>query len=128
MLDPLAPSTDAAEVWERLDARPPTALVVLKSDHIRDIDVFVRRYHARALGPRLFFRDDVPETELELIEPGSHLPGGIVALYGGAATKRRCGCVARVARASVEHVIVSHGPVHSRAAYERALELAPWSG
>ena len=28
-----------------------------------------------------------------------------------------------------EHVIVSHGePVHTRAAYERALELAPWSG
>ena len=29
----------------------------------------------------------------------------------------------------LEHVIVSHGePVHTRAAYERALELAPWSG
>jgi glyoxylase-like metal-dependent hydrolase (beta-lactamase superfamily II) len=28
-----------------------------------------------------------------------------------------------------ELVIVSHGePVHTRAAYERALELAPWSG
>jgi len=28
-----------------------------------------------------------------------------------------------------EHVIVSHGePVHTRAAYERALESAPWSG
>ena len=28
-----------------------------------------------------------------------------------------------------EQVIVSHGePVHPRAAYERALELAPWSG
>jgi hypothetical protein len=28
-----------------------------------------------------------------------------------------------------EHVIVSHGePVHTRAAYERALELTPWSG
>jgi hypothetical protein len=28
-----------------------------------------------------------------------------------------------------EHVIVSHGePVHDRAAYERALELPPWSG
>jgi hypothetical protein len=26
-----------------------------------------------------------------------------------------------------EHVIVSHGePVHSRAGFERALELAPW--
>jgi glyoxylase-like metal-dependent hydrolase (beta-lactamase superfamily II) len=28
-----------------------------------------------------------------------------------------------------EHVIVSHGePVHTRAAYERALERTPWSG
>jgi len=28
-----------------------------------------------------------------------------------------------------ERVIVSHGePVHDRAAYERALELPPWSG
>jgi hypothetical protein len=28
-----------------------------------------------------------------------------------------------------ERVIVSHGePVHDRAAYERALELAPWAG
>jgi hypothetical protein len=28
-----------------------------------------------------------------------------------------------------EWVIVSHGePVHTRAAYERALELAPWTG
>ena len=28
-----------------------------------------------------------------------------------------------------ERVIVSHGePVHTRAAYERALEIAPWSG
>jgi hypothetical protein len=28
-----------------------------------------------------------------------------------------------------EHVIVSHGePVHTRAAYERALGLSPWSG
>jgi hypothetical protein len=37
----------------------------------------------RAFGPRLFFRDDVPETELEWIDPGSQLPGGIVALYDG---------------------------------------------
>jgi hypothetical protein len=28
-----------------------------------------------------------------------------------------------------EQVIVSHGgPVHTRAEYERALEIAPWSG
>src|SRR5438309_1435581 len=83
VLDPLAPPAGAAEVWERLDARPPTAVVVLKPDHVRDVDVFVRRYGVRAFGPRLFFRWDIPETELEPIEPGSQLPGGIVALYDG---------------------------------------------
>ena len=29
------------------------------------------------------FRNDVPETDLEPIEPGSHLPGGIIASYDG---------------------------------------------
>jgi hypothetical protein len=83
VLDPLAPPAGAAEVWKRLDARPPTTAVVLKPDHVRDVDVFVRRYGARAFGPRLFFRYDVPETELEWIQPGSQLPGGLVALHDG---------------------------------------------
>jgi hypothetical protein len=43
----------------------------------------VRRYGPRAFGPRLFFREDVPETLLEPIEPGRQLPGGIIALYEG---------------------------------------------
>src|SRR5256884_1685120 len=73
----------SAEFWKRLDARPPTLVVVLKPDHVRDVDLFVRRYHARAYGPALFWRDDIPETELEPIEPGSELPGGLVALYDG---------------------------------------------
>jgi hypothetical protein len=83
VLDPLAPPDDARDVWERLDARPPTSVVVLKPDHVRDVDLFVRRYDARAFGPSLFWRGDVPETELEGIEPGSELPGGFVALYDG---------------------------------------------
>jgi glyoxylase-like metal-dependent hydrolase (beta-lactamase superfamily II) len=83
LLDPLAPPEDATEIWERLDARPPTMVVVLKPDHVRDVDLFVRRYGARAFGPWLFFRGDAPETELEPIEPGSELPGGLVALYDG---------------------------------------------
>ena len=83
VLDPLAPPVGATGVWNRLDARPPTAVVVLKPDHVRDVDVFVRRYHARAFGPRLFFRHDIPETELQWIDAGSRLPGGIVALYDG---------------------------------------------
>ena len=83
LIDPLAPPEEDGEVWERLDAAPPTLVVVLKPDHVRDVDLFVRRYGARAFGPSLFWRDDIPETELEAIEPGSELPGGLVALYDG---------------------------------------------
>jgi glyoxylase-like metal-dependent hydrolase (beta-lactamase superfamily II) len=83
LLDPLAPPDDAAEIWARLDARPPTMVVVLKPDHIRDVDLFVRRYGARAFGPALFWRTDIPVTELDAIEPGTELPGGLVALYDG---------------------------------------------
>ena len=70
-------------MWARLDARPPTLVVVLKPDHVRDVDLFVRRYGCRAFGPWLFWRSNIPETELEPIEPGSELPGGLVALYDG---------------------------------------------
>jgi glyoxylase-like metal-dependent hydrolase (beta-lactamase superfamily II) len=83
VLDALAPPDDATEIWERLDASPPTMAVVLKPDHVRDVDLFVRRYGARAYGPWLFWRSNIPETELEPIEPGSELPGGLKALYDG---------------------------------------------
>ena len=43
----------------------------------------MRRYSARAFGPYLFFRHNIPETELEPIQPGTELPGGLVALYDG---------------------------------------------
>jgi glyoxylase-like metal-dependent hydrolase (beta-lactamase superfamily II) len=164
LLDPLAPPEDAREIWERLDARPPSLVVVLKPDHVRSVDFFVRRYEARAFGPHLFFRGEAPATELEFIEPGSELPGGLVALYEGRGRNetplwvpdRRALVFAdaltapdgelrvwgtpwheeRVVpalRALLElpftHVIVSHGePVHDRAAFERALELPPWTG
>jgi glyoxylase-like metal-dependent hydrolase (beta-lactamase superfamily II) len=83
LLDALSPPDDATEVWARIDASPPTAVAVLKPDHVRDVDLFVRRYGVKAFGPRLFWPGDVPETELEPIEPGSELPGGLVALYDG---------------------------------------------
>jgi hypothetical protein len=82
LFDPLAPP-EGSEVWQRFDERPPTAVVVLKPDHVRDVDLFVRRYGARAYGPVVFHKGDVPETELEWVEPGTQLPGGIVALYDG---------------------------------------------
>lgn len=80
LLDPKAPP-DGSEAWARFDASPPTMLVVLKPDHVRDVDLFAGRYGARAFGPWLFFAGDAPRTRLEEIEPGMELPGGLVALY-----------------------------------------------
>jgi len=164
VLDPLVAPATAAEVWKRLDTRPPTAVVVLKPDHVRDVDLFVRRYGARAFGPRVFFPEDIPETKLEWIEPGSQLPGGIMALYDGRGRletplwlpdqrtlvfadaltaprgelrvwaspcheERALPALRALLELPFERVIVSHGePVHTRAAYERALELPTWSG
>jgi len=83
LLDALAPPGDAEEIWTRLDQRPPSFLAVLKPDHVRDIDFFAGRYSARAFGPSLFWPDDVPATQLEPVEPGTQLPGGLLALYDG---------------------------------------------
>ena len=80
LLDPLAPP-EGSDAWERLDAKPPTMVVVLKPDHVRDVDLFVERYGARAFGPWLFFRGDAPRTELEPIEPDMELPGGLRTLF-----------------------------------------------
>jgi glyoxylase-like metal-dependent hydrolase (beta-lactamase superfamily II) len=164
VLDPLAPPDDATEVWQRLDARPPTAIVVLKPDHVRDVDLFVRRYGCSAFGPDRFCKGDVPETDLKAIFPGSQLPGGLLALYDGRGRnetplwlpeqralvfadaltapedklrvwstpwheERALPALRALLKLPFEHVIVSHGePVHTRAAYERALEVAPWGG
>jgi hypothetical protein len=83
LLDPLAPPPDARDVWARLDTLRPRAVVVLKPDHVRDVDLFVRWYGARAYGPYLFWRDDVPRTELEPVRPGDELPGGLRAHHDG---------------------------------------------
>jgi hypothetical protein len=164
VIDPLAPPEDATEVWARLDAHPPTLVAVLKPDHVRDVDVFVGRYGARAFGPYLFWRKNIPETELEPVEPGTVLPGGLVALYDGRGRnetplwlpeqralvfadaltapqgelrvwatpwheERTLPALRKLLELPFEHVIVSHGePVHDRVAFERALELEPWSG
>jgi hypothetical protein len=77
VLDPLAPPPSAREIWDRLDARPPELVVILKPDHVRDVDLFVRWYGARAHGPWLFWPHDVPRTRLEPIGPGDELPGGL---------------------------------------------------
>jgi hypothetical protein len=83
VIDPLAPPDPDDTVWERLDSRPPTMAVVLKPDHVRSVDYFVTRYGARGYGPDVFNKDDIPETDLELVLPGYELPGGMIALYDG---------------------------------------------
>jgi hypothetical protein len=83
VLDGLAPPDDDDPVWKRLDATPPTLAVVLKPDHVRDVDRFVERYGARPFGPSLFWRHDIPRTELEPIEPEMDLPGGLRTVYDG---------------------------------------------
>jgi len=164
VLDPIAPEPAAAEIWKRLDARPPTAVVVLKPDHVRHVDRFVQRYHTRGFGPDRSVLYDMPDTPLEPIYPGSQLPGGVVALndergknetplwlpeqrtivFADAMTAPKSELriwitpwheerVLPAFRAMLdlpfEHVIVSHGePVHSRADFERALNLPPWAG
>jgi hypothetical protein len=83
VLDPLLPPASSSDFWIRLNRRPPTAAVVLKPDHVRDIDLVVRLFGTRAFGPSLFWPDDVPKTKLEPVEPGAQLPGGLLALYDG---------------------------------------------
>jgi hypothetical protein len=83
VLDALIPETGADAVWERLDARPPTVALVLKPDHVRSVDLIVERYGARPFGPSLFWRHNIPDADLEPVEPGDELPGGLVALHDG---------------------------------------------
>ncbi|MEA2280234.1 MAG: Metallo-beta-lactamase superfamily [Solirubrobacteraceae bacterium] len=83
LLDPLAAPPSASAFWERIEAAPPDAVVVLKPDHVRDVDLFARWYGARAYGPSLFWPGDVPRTALEPIGPGDELPGGLLAVDDG---------------------------------------------
>ena len=62
LLDPLAPPPGAREAWGRLEAHHADTIAILKPDHIRDVDLFVRWYGARAYGPFLFWPGDVPRT------------------------------------------------------------------
>ena len=83
VLDPLAPPPRERAVWERVDALAPELAVILKPDHVRDVDLFARWYGCRAYGPSLFWPDDVPSTPVEAVHPGMELPGGLLALYDG---------------------------------------------
>jgi hypothetical protein len=90
ILDPMAPPPDAKTVWDRLDARPPTAVFVLNPDHVRpcssvsetrwSVDLIVRRYSCQAYGPATFMPGQQPETPMRALVPGMELPGGAVVL------------------------------------------------
>ena len=78
LLDPLG---GGEEVEARLAASPPTYIVILKPDHVRDVDRYARRYGIPAYGPALFWPGDVPEVEA--VARGSELPGGLGCLWDG---------------------------------------------
>jgi len=83
LLDPMAPPPSARAAWERIDAFDASLIAVLKPDHIRDVDLFVRWYGARAYGPHLFWEGDAPRTVLERMHAGDVLPGGLRVLHDG---------------------------------------------
>jgi hypothetical protein len=84
LLDPLAPPPiGGAEVYRRLEAKRPTAVVVIKPDHVRDVDLFLHWYSIPGYGPWLWERGTAPLTELEAVLPDDVLPGGLVALVDG---------------------------------------------
>jgi Ankyrin repeats (many copies) len=88
LLDPLLPPTDATQVWDRMDERPPTAVALLIPDHadrmswsnlqVRSFDAVVARYRCRAFGPDDWSNNKPPETTLQKIVPGEELPGGLM--------------------------------------------------
>jgi hypothetical protein len=101
LLDPLVPPPDARAVWDRLDARPPTAVVTLLPDHVRpswrapavidaakragsriewSVDLLVRRYACAAYGPATFEPGQELETPVQPIAAHTVLPGGAIAL------------------------------------------------
>jgi hypothetical protein len=81
LLDPLAPHPSAVSVWNRISK--VDAVVILKPDHLRDVDMFARWYGAPAHGPFLFWAGEAPKTTLAPLRPGDQLPGGLIALDDG---------------------------------------------
>jgi len=152
VLDPLAPAPDS-EVWKWLDQHRPTAAVILMPDHVRDVDVFVRRYGARGFGPLFYFPDDVPKFKLEPVRADNTLPetpiwipDQRVIVFGDALTertgelrvwdspsheKRELPALRAMLDIPFERVIISHcdtDPVQPRAEFEKALKRPPWKG
>ena len=112
LLDPLAPPEDDEEVWARLDARPPTLIVILKPDHRNETPLWL------------------PEQRTLVFADALTAPAGELRVWATPALEARALPVLRaMLELPFERVIVSHGaPVHDRAEFERALERPPWTG
>ena len=82
LLDPLAPPPSARAAWDRIEALAPDTIVVLKPDHVRDVDLFVRWYGARPTG-RGCTGGRRPAHRAPPVRPGDELPGGLRALDDG---------------------------------------------
>ena len=89
LLDPLAPPPSERALWDRIDAFAPDTAIVLKPDHVRDVDLFVRWYGVRALGPVLFWRDDSRRPSSSSSAPATSCPAGCGRSTTGAGWRRR---------------------------------------
>ncbi len=81
LIDPLAPSLDSIDIWTRLDRSPPSMIIATMPDHIRDLDLFVKRYNSKAYGPLFYFPEQVPHTRLKPAVAEVELPGRILPLF-----------------------------------------------
>ena len=84
VIDPLAPPREASEVWDRLDAKPPTMARRSSSPTTCATSISsLGATRSAASGHISSGAGDAPETELEGLEPERELPGGLVTLYDG---------------------------------------------
>jgi len=76
LLDPLVPPPDASPVWDRLDSRPPTAVVLLMADHVRPCWRVPADYQAaKRAGITIVLVPKLNKKDLDEIAP--HLKRGL---------------------------------------------------
>ena len=83
IINPLVPFLDYIGLWEQLDKEPPAMVIITMQDHIRDLDMFVKRQGSKAFGPRFFFSNQVSYTEIMPLISEEKVRGNIILLYDG---------------------------------------------